>query len=423
VIAAFLSFEAALARAQARIGLIPGSAAVAISRAAAVDVIDPTGIAREARQSATLAIPLVKALAARIAEADEVSSRFVHWGATSQDAIDTAMNLLLQRAEGILASDHSRLEQVLRAISEKHARTTMLARTVLQPAPPTTFGYKVAGWYGGVHRSWRRLLRSFHEAVTLQFGGAAGTLAAYGNAGIELAEELGKELNLPITDAPWHAHRDRLGALAAQCGIYTAALAKIARDISLLMQPEVAEVTEPGGGSSAMPNKQNPAGCVIALAAATRVPGLVSAFLTGMVQEHERSAGGWQAEWQTLTAIIENTGSALAAIRGVVEGLTVYPDRMQVNLASTQGVVFAEKVRMLVAAKIGREAMQSLLAGATQEAMASGRTLREVLRQRPEIASLLTVEQIETLDHPEGYLGATDAFRRRLLEDQDTECH
>jgi 3-carboxy-cis,cis-muconate cycloisomerase len=423
VIAAFLSFEAALARAQARMGLIPESAAGAISRAATADGIDPAAIAREARQSATVAIPLVKALAARVAETDEVSSRFVHWGATSQDAVDTSMNLLLQQAQAILVRDHARLEQSLRAMSEKHARTAMLARTVLQPAPPITFGYKVAGWYGAVHRSWRRLLGSCGEAVTLQFGGAAGTLAAYGNAGLQLSVELGKELNLPLADAPWHAHRDRLGALAAHCGIYTATLAKIARDISLLMQQEVAEVAEPGGGSSAMPNKQNPAGCVIALAAATRVPGLVSAFLAGMVQEHERSAGGWQAEWQTLTAIIENTGSALAAIRGVVEGLTVYPDRMQANLASTQGVVFAEKLRMLVAAKIGREKAQSLLAGATQEAMASGRPLPEVLRWRPELASILTAEQIETLDQPEDYLGVAEALRRRLLGEQDTECH
>ena len=332
VLEALLAFESALARAQACLGLIPQSAAAAISRAAVADGFDAAAIAREARQSATIALPLVNALAARVREIDEPSARFVHWGATSQDAIDTAIVLLLGRAQGILARDHARLAQSLRALSERHAGTVMLARTLLQPAPPITFGLKAAGWYGAVERSWKRLQGAFGEALLLQFGGVAGTLAAYGAAGPALAGQLGKELRLPVSGAPWHAHRDRLAALAAHCGIYTGALGKIARDIALLMQHEVAEAAEPGGGSSAMPNKRNPSGCAIALAAANRTPGLVAAFLAGMVQEHERAVGGWQAEWQTLAGLVEATGSALAAVAGAIEGLTVYPDRMLANL-------------------------------------------------------------------------------------------
>ncbi len=417
VLAALLAFESALARAQARLGLIPESAAAAISRAAVADGFDAAAIAREARRSATLAIPLVNALAARVAETDETSARFVHWGATSQDTMDTAMVLLLRQAKGILACDHARLEKSLRALSDRHAGTVMLARTLLQPAPPITFGLKVAGWYGAIHRSWRRLCGSSDEALRLQFGGAAGTLAAYGPDGVALAIQLANELHLPMSDAPWHAHRDRLAAVAAHCGIYTGALGKIARDIALLMQQEVAEVAESGGGSSAMPNKRNPTGCVVALAAANRTPGLVAAFLAGMVQEHERAAGGWQAEWQTLADLIETTGSALAAVAGAIDGLAVYPDRMLANLVATQGVIFAEKASMLIAVRIGRDAARALLADATREAIASARPLREVLQRKSEIASLLTAEQLEALDRPGDYLGAAEQFRKQLLED------
>jgi 3-carboxy-cis,cis-muconate cycloisomerase len=417
VLAALLAFESALARSQACLGLIPQSAAAAISRAAVADGFDAAAIAREARRSATLAIPFVNALVARVAEIDEPSARFVHWGATSQDIVDTAMVLLLGRAQGILACDHARLEKSLRALSERHAGTVMLGRTLLQPAPPITFGLKVAGWYGAVHRSWRRLRGSFGEALRLQFGGAAGTLAAYGSDGMALAGQLGKELHLPVSDAPWHAHRDRLAALAADCGIYTGALGKIALDIALLMQPEVAEAAEAGGGSSAMPNKRNPSGCVIALAATNRTPGLVAAFLAGMVQEHERAAGGWQAEWQTLAELIEATGSALAAVAGVIDGLAVFPDRMLANLGATQGVIFAEKARMSVGARMGRDTAQALLADATREAIESGHPFREILQRKSEIASLLTAEQLEAMDRPEDYLGAAEQFRKQLLED------
>jgi 3-carboxy-cis,cis-muconate cycloisomerase len=417
VLAAFLQFESALSRAQARLGLIPAHAADAISRAAVADGFELEAIARDARVSASIAIPLVKALSARVAAGDQLAGRFVHWGATSQDAVDTVMSLLLDRAKAILARDHARLAQSLRALSDEHASTVMLGRTVLQPAPPITFGYKAAGWYGGAHRSWRRLSASFGDAVTLQFGGAAGTLAAYGQQGTALAAALGKELSLPVANAPWHSHRDRLAALVADCGIYTAALGKIARDVSLLMQQEVGEVAEAGGGSSTMPNKRNPAGSVLALAAATRMPGLVAAFLAGMVQEHERAAGAWQAEWPGVASAIETTGSALAAIADAIDGLTVYPERMRANLDATHGVIFAEKVRMLVQPEIGREAAEHLLADAARQALEKARPFREVLRTRPEITSLLTAEQLSGIDRAEDYLGAAEEFRRKLLEE------
>jgi 3-carboxy-cis,cis-muconate cycloisomerase len=406
ILQALLAFEVALARAQSRLGMIPAAAADTIEQAATVDGFDAAAIARDARQSASIVIPFVKVLTARAGDA----ARYVHWGATSQDALDTAMVLLLRRAQKILQRDHGWLEEALRDLSASHAGTVMLARTFLQPAPPITFGYKVAGWYGALRRSW-----PFGESLPLQFGGASGTLASYGKDGPALARELARELELPLSAAPWHSHRDRLALTVARCGIYTASLGKLARDISLLMQQEVGEVAEAGGESSAMPNKQNPSGCAIVLAAAARIPGLVAAFLAGMVQEHERGVGNWQAEWATVSATVEAMGSALAAMVVTIEGLTVYPDRMRANLEATHGVIFAEKAGMLLRSKLGREAAHSLLADASRAAVAQARPLAEILAA----SGVLSAEQLADLERPEDYLGANEEFRKRLLEEHN----
>jgi len=397
VIGAMLRFEAALADSQARLGMIPRSAADAIAQ---VDGLDASGLAEDARESASLAIPFVKALTAR-------AGGYVHWGATSQDLLDTALVLLLRDARAVLSRDHARLADSLRALSEQHARTVMLARTVLQPAPPITFGYKAAGWFGGVQRSWRRLSQAFDEVLQLQFGGAAGTLASYGKRGPELAVELARALELPVPSTPSHSHRDRLAFLITQCGVYSGAVAKIARDVALLMQTEIGEVSERGGGSSAMPNKRNPAGCVVTLAAAAQVPGLVASFLSAMVQEQERAAGGWQAEWPIVARTVQATGSALAAIATTIEGLTVNADRMRANLDATHGAVFAEKAAMLLAPKIGRAEAGGRSAEALQDKM-----LREAM------AGHLTAEQLQNIDRPEDYLGAAETFRLRLLNEE-----
>jgi 3-carboxy-cis,cis-muconate cycloisomerase len=402
---AMLRFETALAQSQARLGMIPQSAAAAI---ASLEAIDPEGFAEEARASATAAIPFVKALGERVRQIDGAAETYVHWGATSQDLLDTALVLLLREARPLLAGDQARLAAGLRDLSERHAGTAMLARTLLQPALPTTFGYKAAGWFGAAERSWRGVSRGFDEALQLQFGGAAGTLAACGERGPELAAALARELELRLPPAPWHTHRDRLATLVTQCGIYAGSLAKIARDIALLMQPEIAEVSETGGGSTAMPNKRNPAGSVVALAAAARVPGLVAAFLSAMPQEHERAAGGWQSEWPTVAGVIQAAGSAAAALADTVEGLTVDAARMRSNLEAMHGSVFAEKAVMLLAPRKGRAAAQRLVTDAIR-----GPGLREGLAQH------LDAEQVDKLDRVEDYLGAAEVFRRRLLEDPE----
>ena len=350
---AMLDFEAALARAEAKSGVIPGGAADAISAAAMAEGFDAAAIAREARESGTVSIPLVRALTARVHGAAPGNARFVHFGATSQDVADSAIVLTIVRARAILAADHARLERTLRQLSDRHAGTVMLGRTLLQPAPPITFGLKVAGWVAALARGWRRVDAAVDEAAVLQFGGASGTLAALGDRGPAVSRALAAELGLRDPEAPWHTHRDRLAALVSACGVYAASLGKIARDIALLMQDEVGEVAEKGGGSSTMPHKQNPAGCAVVLAAATRMPALVAAFLTGMVQEHERAVGGWHAEWPTIAAAVQATGSAVRAMADAADELSVHPDRMRANLDRTNGAIFAERVMMLVTPGMG----------------------------------------------------------------------
>ena len=413
---AMLDFEAALARAEAKAGVIPSRAADAIASAALAEGLDAAAIAREARSSGTVSIPLVRALTARVQAADAASARFVHFGATSQDVADSAMVLTLQRTHPILAADHARLERTLRELSDRHARTVMLGRTLLQPAPPITFGLKVAGWVAALRRGWRRVDAAASDAAVLQFGGASGTLAALGDRGLDVSCALAGELGLRNPEAPWHAHRDRLASLVCACGLYTATLGKIARDISLLMQEEVGEVAERGGGSSTMPHKRNPAGCAAVLAASMRLPGLVAAFLTGMVQEHERAVGGWHAEWPTIAAAVQATGSALEAMADLAGELTVYPDRMRANIERTNGAIFAERVMMSMAERIGRESAQLIVSDALARSREAGTTFRNALMAMPDVVDALPAETLRRIDVPEHYLGAAETLRVQLLE-------
>src|SRR6516165_1385877 len=365
VLGAMIKFEVALARAEARLGTMPESAAEAIAAATKARNFDTATLARQALEGGTLTIPLVKMLRQKVSENSPAAASFVHSGATSQDVADTALILLLKRAQPILEGDIERLEKTLVKLTTEHAHTVMLGRTLLQAAPPITFGLKAGGWLGAVRRGRKRLRSSFEEALVVQFGGASGTLAALGDQGLEVAKALAGELGLRLPEAPWHSQRDRLAALVSACAILTGSLGKMARDIGLLMQTEVAEVREPGGegrgGSSAMPHKHNPVGCIVTLAAVNRVPGLVASFLSGMVQEHERAAGGWQAEWPTVADVVKSTGLATTSMADVAAGLSVDPVRMRSNIEATQGVVFAEKAMMLLAAKLGREPAQKIL--------------------------------------------------------------
>ena len=417
LLAAMLQFEVALARAEGLAGVIPADAVDAISRAADRDAFDVGAIAVGARTSGTIAIGFVEAFTGRVRTLDARSAGYVHWGATSQDLTDTALVLCLGQARPLLERHHARLVKALRRLSDEHAGSVMLGRTLLQPAPPITFGLKAAGWHAACARGWRRVMAAFDEALVLQFGGASGTLAALGDRGLDVATRLGRELGLPVPDGPWHAHRDRLAGLLAACAVYVGTMGKIAADIALLMQAESGEAAEPGGNSSTMPQKQNPAGCAIAIAAATRVPGLLASFLAGMPQEHERGVGGGHAEGPVVAALVQATGAALSALQHVAENLRVDPARMRANIAATRGTVFAERAMMLLARSMGREAAHSLIRAAAGEAAAGSRRFVDVLAGLPQVARALTPAELSTLEDPDEYLGVAERLRRQLLGD------
>ena len=416
---AMLDFEAALARAEASRGVIPASTARAICDSARAEGIDIGALGQQGLRAGTLSIPLVKILRERVSALDKDAARFVHWGATSQDVADTAMVLLLRRARQVMSEDHARLLKALRRASDEHANTVMLGRTLLQAAPPVTLGLKIAGWFGALRDGWKRLNAAFGDATMLQFGGAAGTLAALGENGPAIARELAKELSLALPEAPWHAHRDRLAAVICAAGIYTGSLAKMAKDVSLLMQSEVAEVFEPGGdgrgGSSTMLHKRNPIACALAIAAADRVPGYVASFLTGMVQEHERGVGGWHAESATIARTIEDTGLALVSMLEVVEGLKVNAAKMRRDIVDTHGAIFAEHAMMRLSAALGREAAEKLLEDALRKMAERGTNLADALGAIQQVVSVLSADALRDLMRPESYLGASEIFRRQLL--------
>ncbi len=422
VLAAMLAFEAGLARVEARLGIIPSTVVAPIENAARAELYDAGEIATSSVRSGTATIPLVKALRERVGKVSPSAAGFVHWGATSQDVADTAIVLLLKQARNILQADVTRLENALYQLSEQHSETVMLSRTILQAAVPTTFGLKVAGWLGALRRDHARLDEAFEQALVVQFGGAGGTLASIGDQGIAAGQALARELSLAYPDAPWHTHRDRLAALMCDLGVMVGSLGKMARDISLLMQNEVAEVSEPvakgRGGSSTMPHKQNPVGCTMTLAAACRTPGLVSMFLSSMVQEHERAAGGWQSEWATISSIIQETGLAVASMAEVAEGLTVDVARMRTNLEATHGTIFAERATMLLSGKLGRELASSLIERAMAESMDTGRNFVDALAGMREVREALDASTLRDLQFPESYLGVAEEFRSRLARSQ-----
>jgi 3-carboxy-cis,cis-muconate cycloisomerase len=414
-----LDFEAALARAEAATGVIPASAAGGIGKACRAEAFDLAGLAEAATRSGNLAIPLVKALTQEVAKADTEAARYVHWGATSQDVIDTATMLTLRAAIDALLSDIDRAVAGFARLARLHRDTPMVARSWLQHALPMPFGLKLAEYAAALHRSRTRLLRLRREGLALQFGGAAGTLAALGDNGMLVAEKLAEALKLPLPEAPWHTHRDRIAEAASVLAILAGTCGKIARDVSLLMQTDVAEAFEPSGegrgGSSTMPHKRNPVAAATALAAATMTPNLAATIFAAQVQDHERSAGSWHAEWPTLPTLLLVASGALAAIVDIAEGLEVDAARMRTNLDATGGLIMAEAVTFALAEKIGKSAAHHLVETASKKAVAEKKHLRNVLTEDNEISAHLSSDKLTKLFEPMAYQGASQALIDRLL--------
>jgi 3-carboxy-cis,cis-muconate cycloisomerase len=347
----------------------------------------------------------------------------VHWGATSQDVIDTASMLTLRAAIDALLADIDRAIAGFAGLARKHRDTPVVARTWLQHALPMPFGLKLAEYAAALHRSRTRLQRLRSDGLALQFGGAAGTLAALGDKGLPVAEKLAQELALTLPDAPWHSHRDRIAEAASVFAILAGTCGKIARDVQLMMQTDVAEAFEPSGqgrgGSSTMPHKRNPVAAATALAAATMAPNLAATIFAAQVGDHERSAGPWHAEWPTLPMLQLVTSGALAAIVDIAEGLEVDAARMRVNLGATNGLIMAEAVTMALAEKIGKSEAHHLVETASKKAVADRKDLRDVLASDAQVTAHLSADRLTKLFEPMAYQGASQAMIDRLLTTLD----
>jgi 3-carboxy-cis,cis-muconate cycloisomerase len=413
-----LDFIVALARAEAAIGIVPALASDQIANAAKAERYDVKALGEEAVVAGNVALPLIKALTAEVAKADATAAGWVNWGATSQDIIDTALVLDLRAAIDALIADLNRAIEGFSTLAGRHRRTATVGRTWLQHALPMPFGLKLAGYAAALARSRERLRRLRKEALVLQFGGAVGTLAALGEKGLDVAERLAALLDLTLPEAPWHSHHDRLAEVASALAILTGSCGKIARDVALLMQTDVAEAFEPaapGRGASTLPHKRNPTAAASALAAATIAPNLLATIMAAQVQEHERALGGWQAEWQAFPALALVASGALFAIVDIAQGLEIDGERMRVNLGETRGLIMAEAVAAALSAKLGKQEAHKIVEEASRKAIAAKRNLQDVLAENNQVTLSLSPGELAKLFEPMAYQGAAQTLIDRIV--------
>ncbi|GAA1079964.1 3-carboxy-cis,cis-muconate cycloisomerase [Nocardiopsis metallicus] len=449
---ALLDAEAALARALVVSGHVTDRQAETIAAACQVDRFDPAALGRAAEDGGNPVIPLVKQLTAHVHETDPEAARHVHRGATSQDIMDTAAMLLVRRAGRALHTEMCALTTDLHGLADHHRTTPMPGRTLLQQALPTTFGAVAAGWAAGLTGAAERLEDVLTHHLAAQLGGAVGTLASLesqappephsssealapqespathgapppprtraspGSPALAVAAAFAERLGLPEPLLPWHTERGRVTEIAAALGRVCGAVGTTAQDVVLLTQTEVGELTEEGGGgvggSSTMPHKRNPVAAVSALAAARQAPGLVATLFAAQIQEHQRAAGAWHAEWLPLTDLLRRTGSAVSWLRVSVQRLRVHPDRMRANLDLTRGLALSERLTTDLAPELGRLEAHRRVTDACREAVDQGRDPVEVLAEHLRV--LRTRERISALLDPADYLGAAPVFTDRV---------
>jgi 3-carboxy-cis,cis-muconate cycloisomerase len=404
-----LAFEAALARAEAAAGVIPPDAAELIAAACRRADFDSAAIYAEAAIAGTPAIPLVRQLRAWVAGS---AAGYVHWGATSQDAIDSAAMLQMRAGLMLLRAELLAIGGPCATLAQQHRRTLQAGRTLLQHALPITFGLKAARWLALATRQLQALRQAHDQSLALQFGGAAGTLAALGADGPRVAELLAAELELPLPDMPWHAERDRVATIAAAVGIAAGSVAKIAHDIALLAQTEVGELAEAPaagkGGSSALPHKRNPVDAMQAQAAARLATGVVPVVLSALAQEHERAIGGWQAEWAAIPELFRYAAGAIAHTRQAVLGLQIDPQRMRANLELSGGLAMAEALTIALAQQLGGSDARRIVQAACDQARAAGSSLQQAARDSPQISAVMSFDEIDRALDPAAYLGSAD---------------
>ena len=402
----YVDTEVALAVAQGRTGVIPQEAADAIAKAGASVTLDRDALKAEAENVGYPILGLVRQLSARLGEA----GRYVHWGATTQDIMDTATVLQVRDALTIIERDMAAVSATLAGLAKKHRDTPMPGRTHLQQALPITFGYKCAIWLAAMDRHAVRLRELKPRVLVAQLGGAAGTLASLGDQGLDVRREFARELKLGDPPITWHVARDAVVETVNFLGLLTGSLGKIGFDIMLLMMTELGEAFEPfashRGASSTMPQKRNPISSEILVANAKAVRQHAGLMLDAMIQDFERATGPWHVEWMAVPESFILTAGSLAQAKFMLEGLVVDEARMRANLDLTQGLIVAEAVMMGLAPHLGRQQAHDVVYEACRAALGQGRSLFEVLVANPTVSGALPQEQLRALCDPATYLGA-----------------
>lgn len=414
---AMVEFEVALLQALADLELAPLEAADELATAFHDGTLD-LDLAELGRATGDQGTPVPGLLRALRRQLSPSAAAYLHKGATSQDVVDTAMMLITGRALDLIVADLSAAADACAGLVERHRAAIEPGRTLLQQALPVTFGLKAAEWLGGLDGGIAGLVEVREDELALQFGGAVGTLASLGDRGLDVAGELARRLSLPAPDLPWHTIRLRPVRIASALGAAVGVTGKIGRDVVLLAQTEVAEAVEGGagrGGSSTMPHKRNPVGAIGLVACAQRAPGLVATMLGAMMQEHERGAGTWQAEWETLPALLRLTGSAAALVRELLAGLEVDAEKMRSDMDLMGGLVMSESVAAALAPAMGRADAQDLVEQAARRSVESGRAFRDVLLELREVTGSLTPDELDSALDPAAYLGVTNELIDRAL--------
>lgn len=419
--------EVALAKAQAQVNVIPASAARMIEQVGqnAVAHIDLEALATAAGLAGNIAIPLVKQFTTLVKQQNEEASRYVHWGATSQDIIDTATILQCRDALALIEKQLQQAYKVCLKQAQQYRDQVMIGRTWLQQALPITLGHKFARWAAALKRDLDRLQPMKGRVLTAQLGGAVGSLASLQDQGSAVVAAFAAQLNLTAPECTWHGERDRMVELASMLALIVGNVGKMAKDWSLLMQTEIAEVFEPAakgrGGSSTMPHKRNPVAAASILAAANRVPALMASVFQSMVQEHERALGAWHAEWLAIPEIFQLCAGALERSSEVLEHMQVNADAMQRNLECTHGLIMAEAVMMALAPKLGRLNAHHLVEQACQQAVAQQQHLKTVLADMEQVQAHFNDQALDELFNPASYLGNIQAQIDAVLHAQQGE--
>lgn len=411
----YVEVEVALAQAEAKVGVIPAPAAADIKRLARADAIDLAKLKQETDNVGYPIVGIVHQLARQCGEA----GRYIHWGATTQDIMDSATALQVKAALALVETDLDAIAAALVALAKKHRSTVMAGRTHLQHALPVTFGYKAAVWLSMIERHRQRLSQLKPRVLVGQFAGAAGTLASLGDKGLAVHDALMAELALGAAPIAWHVARDNLAETVGFLGLVTGTLAKIATDVAFMMQTEVGEAFEPfvqgRGSSSTMPQKRNPISCELILAAAKVVRQHTGLMLDAMPADYERATGPWHLEWVAVPEAFIAAGGALHQARFLLEGLIVEAGRMRRNLDITGGLIVAEAVMMALAQHTGRQVAHDLVYGACRSALDGGTTLLAELEKLPEVTQHLDTPRLAALTDPVNYLGSALAMVDRVL--------